>query len=322
MEDVRISVIIPVYNAEKYLRKCLDSMLAQTFTFFEVLLVNDGSTDNSKNICDEYARKDRRIRKISQKNGGVTSARYTGFNNICNETQYIIFVDADDFLPLTALADLYEATDGGRYDIVVGRIDDGKYKQEFLTKEENRSFAIANEVIPCALWARLINRNLFNDEIFNIPRSIIRGEDMLMNIRLSFVNQKNVKLLSKKVYCYVKHSDSCTGRFRNTFEYEIFYDGYRINSIPKMERERYRKECLCARLKSMEDVVNWQRRNVWSESTFFREVMEEVQSSNYPLSFYKRLKLNLKNSSLLKIIIYAELLYRKILHRLRDGICR
>ena len=72
---MKLSIIVPVYNTEKYLRECIDSILAQTFTDFELILVDDGSTDNSGAICDEYAQKDARIQVIHQKNGGVTRAR-------------------------------------------------------------------------------------------------------------------------------------------------------------------------------------------------------------------------------------------------------
>lgn len=77
----KISVIVPVYNIEKYLRRCIDSMLAQTFTDFEVLLIDDGSIDASGLICDKYAEKDERVRVFHQKNGGVSSARNVDINN-------------------------------------------------------------------------------------------------------------------------------------------------------------------------------------------------------------------------------------------------
>lgn len=92
----KISIIIPVYNAEKYLRECLDSVLAQTFTDFEVLLINDGSTDNSGQICDAYALQDTRIKVFHQENGGVSSARNLGLDNAKGE--WITFVDSDDYL--------------------------------------------------------------------------------------------------------------------------------------------------------------------------------------------------------------------------------
>ena len=92
----KISVIVPVYKAEAYLRRCVDSILAQTFQDFEVLLIDDGSPDRSGEICDEYARKDRRVRVFHKENGGVSSARNVGLDNARGE--WISFVDSDDWL--------------------------------------------------------------------------------------------------------------------------------------------------------------------------------------------------------------------------------
>ena len=91
-----ISVIVPVYNVEKYLPKCIDSILAQTFTNFELLLINDGSKDSSGTICDEYAAKDSRIRVFHKENGGVSAARNLGLDNAKGE--WIAFVDSDDWV--------------------------------------------------------------------------------------------------------------------------------------------------------------------------------------------------------------------------------
>ena len=91
-----ISIIVPVYNAEKYLHRCVDSILAQTFTDFELLLINDGSKDNSGKICDEYAAKDPRVRVFHKENGGVSSARNMGLDNAKGE--WVTFVDSDDWL--------------------------------------------------------------------------------------------------------------------------------------------------------------------------------------------------------------------------------
>ena len=95
MSNPKISVIIPVYNAESTLRRCVDSVLAQTFTDFECLLINDGSKDKSGEICDEYARKDSRVRVFHKENGGVSSARNVGLDNA--RCEWITFVDSDDY---------------------------------------------------------------------------------------------------------------------------------------------------------------------------------------------------------------------------------
>lgn len=97
----KISVIVPVYKAEEYLHRCVDSILAQTFQDFEVLLIDDGSPDRSGEICDEYARKDRRVRVFHKENGGVSSARNMGLDHARGE--YICFVDSDDWVELSYL---------------------------------------------------------------------------------------------------------------------------------------------------------------------------------------------------------------------------
>ena len=91
-----ISVIVPIYNAEKHLQSCIDSILAQTFTDFELLLINDGSKDNSGSICDEYVIKDNRVRVFHKENGGVSSARNLGLDNAIGE--WVTFVDSDDWI--------------------------------------------------------------------------------------------------------------------------------------------------------------------------------------------------------------------------------
>ena len=91
-----ISIIVPVYNTEKYLHRCIDSILAQTYTDFELLLINDGSTDKSGAICDEYAAKDNRVRVFHKENGGVSSARNLGLDEAQGE--WICFVDSDDYV--------------------------------------------------------------------------------------------------------------------------------------------------------------------------------------------------------------------------------
>ena len=106
-----ISVIVPVYKVEEYLNRCVDSILSQTFTDFELILIDDGSPDNCGKICDEYAQKDNRVCVIHKKNGGLSSARNTGidwaFKN--SNSQYITFVDSDDLITKDYLEKLNDA---------------------------------------------------------------------------------------------------------------------------------------------------------------------------------------------------------------------
>ena len=100
----RISVIVPVYNVEKYLSRCVDSILNQTFTDFECILVDDGSPDNCGKICDEYAKKDKRVKVIHKQNGGLSDARNTGLDIAGGE--YIYFLDSDDYVEYNLLEKL------------------------------------------------------------------------------------------------------------------------------------------------------------------------------------------------------------------------
>ena len=117
MTNPKVSVIVPVYNVEKYLHRCIDSILAQSFTDFELLLVNDGSKDKSGEICDEYAAKDSRVRVFHKENGGVTSARKLGFDSSVGE--YVLFVDSDDYLDKDGIASLVSLSDDD-VDIIIG----------------------------------------------------------------------------------------------------------------------------------------------------------------------------------------------------------
>ena len=113
----RISVIIPIYNREKYLQKCVDSVLEQTFEDFELILVDDGSIDSSPKICDEYAAKDNRVRVIHKENGGVSSARNVGIQASFGE--YIMFVDSDDYIDKDMLDTVYVCVEEHHIDCVV-----------------------------------------------------------------------------------------------------------------------------------------------------------------------------------------------------------
>ena len=113
----KISVIVPVYKAEEYLHRCVDSILAQSFTGFELILINDGSPDNSGAICDEYAQKDNRVKVIHKENGGVASARQCGIDNATGE--YTIHADPDDWVEPTMLEELYNKAVEENADMVV-----------------------------------------------------------------------------------------------------------------------------------------------------------------------------------------------------------
>ena len=157
----KISVIVPVYKAEKFLHSCVDSILAQTYENFELLLIDDGSPDGSGAICEAYAHVDERVRVFHIPNSGANRARAWGVSHASN-SEYITFVDSDDTLVPGALEtlSLYAADD---YDIIVANYErnDKKYtdREMSITEYVNHMFLCNINPSP---WARLYRRTLFN----------------------------------------------------------------------------------------------------------------------------------------------------------------
>jgi glycosyltransferase involved in cell wall biosynthesis len=170
MSRIEISIIIPVYNTERQLPRCIDSVIAQTHRSHECILVDDGSTDTSSRICDDYARRDNRIRVIHKKNGGPSGARNTGIDNSCGN--YLFFLDSDDFIPNDALNMLYANI--GKADICAGKLyafDRASFSErrsgEINVKNYTKQEALKNICLmrpPYAFaWGKLYKKELFAD---------------------------------------------------------------------------------------------------------------------------------------------------------------
>ena len=132
-QNETIDILIPAYNAEKYICRCVDSVLTQTFKDFELILVNDGSPDQSGIVCDELAKKDSRIKVIHKKNGGSNSARRDGF--LYSTGKYLVFLDSDDTLTQRALSILYDNITKG-YDVVKGCVVKINDKNDIISTEQ------------------------------------------------------------------------------------------------------------------------------------------------------------------------------------------
>lgn len=161
----KISVVLPVYNVANYLRKCLDSLVNQTFEDFEVICVNDGSTDLSLGILEGYAIKDSRFKIITQENKGLSGARNTGIKHVQGE--YVLFVDSDDWLDNNALEELYGHVKSFKSDITMFRF---KYFDE-TTKEFTESPFTNLDIIPHSLNNRNFNYNDVLDILFKISHA-------------------------------------------------------------------------------------------------------------------------------------------------------
>ncbi|PRR76504.1 glycosyltransferase [Clostridium thermopalmarium] len=220
--EPKISIIVPIYNVEKYINKCIDSILAQTFTDFELILVDDGSPDNCGKICDDYAKKDSRIKVIHKKNGGLSSARNAGLDIARGE--YIGFIDSDDYIH----EEFYETLMNLiiKYDADIAQCEFLRVYEEENTNVQNIRFHSnktiitlnniealnnlynENSVNAVVVWNKLYKKELFNEIRF--PKEKIH-EDEYTTYQLLF-NAKRIVLTSEQMYYYLQRTNSIMGK--------------------------------------------------------------------------------------------------------------
>lgn len=213
MQGIKISVIVPVYNAERYVAGCIESILAQSYGNIECLLINDGSKDSSGRICDEYAVRDNRIKVIHQKNGGGIAARASGIK--IAQGDYLYFVDADDKIFPDTLSCMLQYVDAGT-DIVVF-----EGKQDILYSMFDYAKALLN-FNHWTVWGKLYRRLLFDEYVMSVPQYFSVGEDFLTNLRVL----KNIqgKVVCKPINKYLYNTTnpgSIQLSHKQSYEYEL-----------------------------------------------------------------------------------------------------
>ena len=184
-----ISIIVPIYNSDKNLHQCINSILQQTFKGFELLLINDGSTDASALICDEYAFTDTRIKVFHKENGGVSSARNIGLQNAKGE--WITFIDSDDVIDKYLLSNLIKGAED-HSDFVLSGIN--RYKDNiikpFFEFNKNETLMLKDFLFKYSLyqyfagpWGKLFKNQLIKDNNISFNSSLSWGEDALFNVQ-------------------------------------------------------------------------------------------------------------------------------------------
>lgn len=210
MNNPKVSIIIPVYNVEKYLEECLDSIISQTLQDIEIICINDGSTDNSLTILQKYAQKDFRITIIDKQNEGVSAARNDGINAAKGE--YITFVDGDDYLKLNACEDIYNHIKNNKPDICVyGNMlfNNNKTKNEptlLNTLKElqyNDNFSLSELILKLGdqVTNHWYKRDFLHKNKLKFPLGLVVSEDGIFNIKC-FLKNPTVKLISESYYIY------------------------------------------------------------------------------------------------------------------------
>ena len=292
--EPKVSIIVPIYNAEKYIDKCINSILDSTLKEIEVILINDGSKDNSKKVIEKYAKKDQRIKVINQENSGPAVARNNGIK--AARGIYIGFVDSDDTIEKTMFKELYDLADinqcqlamSGYNEINVSNntkftvktnleSDKVYYKKNIkeniistFTKNENYGFFSMCNKIYLREW--LINSDILIDE------NRVHGEDWLFNINV-FLNIDSFICTNKPLYNYIHiNNESLMVKYREN-QFDLFLDG---------------------RLKAVSLIPN----DLIDFDSFNRNFVMEF--SAYILNTYNNVKNNKKRKELLKDVLNNE----------------
>lgn len=208
MEKKLISVIVPVYNVEKYIKKCIDSILAQVYNYFELILIDDGSKDNSGKICDEYKNKDTRIKVLHQKNAGLSAARNRGLDEAVGD--YICFIDSDDYIKEDYLEVLLNCLSDIDADMSFCDIESPKLTKAYskmgemkiMTSSDARKWLYdprsREYVLMVVAYNKLYKKSLFQD--LRYPEGMFHEDEFMI---LPLINRcKTIVFISERLYHY------------------------------------------------------------------------------------------------------------------------
>ena len=314
-----VSIIVPVYKVEQYLKRCMDSVLNQTYKNIEIILVNDGSPDNCPALCDKYAKIDSRVRVIHKENGGLSSARNVALDSVKGD--YIFFVDSDDWLALDTLEVLNEYLEKD-YDMI-------SFQRTYLTEEKvvekgekNPKDMDVSQYIDASFLGRydfFVTTKIFKAEVFNNVR-FLEGrnyEDLEIMHRL-FLNLKKVVGLDYFLYYYWKGNE---GAITNTITMKNIKDHY----LSANEIYRASKKYLEDRGKDASNIVAWYKvemsqlyidylKSTDKDAELFAkiksEIIKEKVNFNRLLKQPRYLKYILYKIGLLGIVIRAKYLLK------------
>ncbi len=220
--EPKISVIVPVYNVEKYIHRCIDSILSQSFIDFELILVDDGSPDNCGKICDEYAQKDCRVRVFHKPNGGVSSARNLGLDN--TKGKWITFIDSDDYIEIDYLEELVLFERDDKTDFVVTLNTIRKYTQcKSLTlqySEYNQLFSLYGLDKNGYVIGKLYKTDIIQKLQLRFNTNVHLGEDVMFALKY-LMHTNSIVIFSSDKYIYDKSRPDSLTKVSNSYDTEL-----------------------------------------------------------------------------------------------------
>jgi len=248
MKEKKVSIVVPVYNVEKYLKKCLDSILSQNYKNLEVVVVDDGSTDNCGKICDEYAKKNKNLIVIHKQNGGITSAWLAGLEKVSGE--YLTFIDSDDWIEPNSISSMVSKLEDRNADIAIFDYYDaydkfripkkgnllginGLKTGEELEKIKKVVVEKANICLPFFKWNKLFKTDLLMKNL-NYNVQIDCFDDVIISLA-SILDAKSIYFGNEKFVNYYQRQNSTTHKLNKKFltEYLIYLNGLKKLLIAK-----------------------------------------------------------------------------------------
>ncbi len=335
------SVIVPIYNIEKYIKRCIDSVLSQSFTDFELILVDDGSPDNCGVICDEYAKKDQRIQVIHKENGGLVSARQAGIKVASGD--YIFHLDGDDAVLPDALESAQKIIKETNADIVsfsykcsineeIGEtvcdlVDEGLYRKEEIEQHIFPKLLSDKNMnhIFYFLWGKAIKRELVTKHQLVVNPAISLGED-LSCIVPCFLEAETVYMSKKAIYLYTIRNDSISTDFKTHQILQIadVITGLRSLNIEKpqdFEKQISRYSCfMCfAILAAAAEGNHFNSVGKLKELILSSLHKEEIKKAYFEnVTFKSRIAISLMKKQKIRLAFYF-LYFCKELKRMRKG---
>lgn len=294
MEQTTISIIVPIYNAEKYIESCIQSIINQTYPLWELVLVDDGSLDSSGTICDEYAVKEPRIKVIHQCNQGVSAARKSGFEKSTGE--WICFVDADDVIANDYIKELI--SNSSNVDIVHAHMQ----KDQYISAQEYVSLLLKNNTYNGPVY-KLFHRNLISTDCFTFPKEINHGEDTLMNLVIALRNTKKIKCIKYKGYYYLNHSTGLALTHKASLEYEEKY--YKIlQALFSVSQKKYFfKDLIAKRYWRLYELIMYYNHDIDRHSRYWKQLQIDTQINKIKLEPYQLCIYYLHNDKILKLAL-------------------
>ena len=303
-----ISVIVPVYNTVKYLDKCIQSILSQTYTDFELLLIDDGSTDSSGAICDRYAVQDSRVRVFHKENGGVSSARNIGLDNARGE--WVAFVDSDDLFTNNALNIFKEHIDAELIITSHSVNVDGKFseciisdKKKYILEKDKDDFICRNlnTNIIKTIWAKFFKKDIISDLRFD--KNISCGEDFLFMLSY-LLRLKQIFLVDYSSYIYTCPDIHFHIKYQSSIEKSIYALSKLFKTYKLLNLRSIDFECsLFYDYKSLCQKEIYITPNLWYKNEAVRQIYNEIKSY---LGILFRVKYRLMSYKLIsKILVYV-----------------